>query len=351
MPRYIFTGICLTFSSLLLLWEMPQYQSAGATSAQQANAPAADMKPYVETMPGANVKFEMVPIPGGTYTMGSPESEARRGADEGPTHEVSVRPFWMSKTEVTWDEYDQFAFAQRLKTPPPTTATNAETDKSADAVTRPTPPYADESFGYGKGRLPAISITHHAAMEYCRWLSAKTGKTYRLPTEAEWEHAARAGTKTAYSFGGDDAKKLGEYAWVGDKEYSGPHAVGTRKPNAFGLFDMHGNVAEWVIDHYDPKFYATFKPGAPAMSPVVLPTERRYPHVARGGGWDQDAKFARSAARQASDKSWSRQDPQVPQSIWWHTEATNVGFRIVRPLEEQENLKGLKSKVVKTSPN
>jgi len=217
-------------------------------------------------------------------------------------------------------------------------------------VTRPTPPYADESFGYGKGRLPAISITHHAAIEYCRWLSAKTGKTYRLPTEAEWEYAARAGSKTAYSFGGNSAQ-LGEYAWYGDKEFGGPRAVGTKKPNAWGLFDMHGNVAEWVIDHYDKNFYASFKPGAPILSPVLLPTERRYSHVVRGGGWDQDAKLARSAARQASDKSWSRQDPQVPQSIWWHTEATNVGFRVVRPLEEQENLKNLKSKVVKTSPN
>ncbi len=355
MSRYFFLAICclLCALTLTLLCEPPAKLFATEfliRAAAQATITAAEMKPYTESLPGTNVKYEMIPIGGGTFTMGSPGTEPGRAADEGPLHEVTIRPFWMGKTEVTWDEYDQFAFSQKLKIPTPTTASAAEENKTVDAVTRPTPPYADESFGYGKGRLPAISITHHAAMEYCRWLSAKTGKTYRLPTEAEWEYAARAGSKTAYSFG-DSPAQLGEYAWYGDKEFGGPRAVGTKKPNAWGLFDMHGNVAEWVIDHYDKNFYATFKPGAPILSPVLLPTERRYPHVVRGGGWDQDAKLARSAARQASDKSWSRQDPQVPQSIWWHTEATNVGFRVVRPLEEQENLKNLKSKVVKTSPN
>jgi formylglycine-generating enzyme required for sulfatase activity len=308
-----------------------------------------EMKPYTETVPGINLKFDMVPISGGTFTMGSPESESGRHKDEGPQHDVTIRPFWMGKFEVTWDEYDQFAFANKIKkTVAP--SSNLDGEKLADAITRPTPPYADESFGYGKGRRPVISITHHAAMEYCRWLSAKTGKTYRLPTEAEWEYACRAGTKTAYSFG-DDATKLKEYAWYGDKDWNGPQPVGGKKPNPWGLYDMHGNVAEWVLDHYDPNFYSTFKANSPAVSPVLLPSEKRYPHVVRGGGWDQEAKSLRSAARLGSNKEWSRQDPQSPQSIWWHTEATNVGFRIVQPLDDQENLKGLKSKVTKQSPN
>ena len=305
-----------------------------------------EMKPYVETIAGSEVKFEMVFIPGGTFTMGSPAGEAGRGEYEGPQREVTTRPFWMGKTEVTWDEYDLFAFAQNLKKEQAQPANTG----AADAVSRPTPPYADETFGFGRGHQPVISITHHAAMEYCRWLSVKTGKTYRLPTEAEWEYAARAGTKTAYSFG-DDASRLGEYAWFLENANGRPHEVGKKKPNPWGLYDMHGNVAEWVLDQYDKNFFATLKTGAPALSPVVLPTDKRYPHSVRGGSWDDDPAKLRSAMRIASNKDWSRRDPQVPQSIWWHTEAITVGFRVVRPVDEQENLRGLRSKMTKQSPN
>ncbi len=157
----------------------------------------------------------------------------------------------MGKYEVTWEEYDQFAFSLDLKKK---TRENVdltkqpETEKKADAVTRPTPPYADETFGFGRNGQPVICITHHAAMEYCRWLSAKTGKIYRLPTEAEWEYACRAGTKTAYSWG-DDPEKLDEYAWDVDNAEK-PEKVGKKKPNPWGLYDIHGNVAEWCLDHY-----------------------------------------------------------------------------------------------------
>ncbi|HVG38513.1 MAG TPA: SUMF1/EgtB/PvdO family nonheme iron enzyme [Pyrinomonadaceae bacterium] len=328
---------CLLFS---LLWDTtPTFTPIASAQAE--------MKAYTETIPGSEVKFEMLPIPGGTFTMGSPEKEVGRGGDEGPAHDVALKPFWMGKTEVTWDEYDLFAFAQNLKKEQtPTTSANS----AVDAVTRPTPPYADETFGLGRQHQPVISITHHAAMEYCRWLSAKTGKTYRLPTEAEWEYAARAGSKTAYSFG-DDAGQIGEYAWFLDNADGKPHEVGKKKPNAWGLYDMHGNVAEWVLDQYDKAFYGTFKPGAPALQPVLLPSDKRYPHPVRGGSWDDEPAGLRSATRRASAKEWSRRDPQLPQSIWWHTEAITVGFRVVRPLDEQENLKNIKSKVIKQSPN
>ena len=183
-------------------------------------------------------------------------------------------------------------------------------------------------------------------MEYCRWLSAKTGKVYRLPTEAEWEYACRAGTKTAYSFG-DDPAKLGEYAWYVDNAEK-PQPVGKKKPNPWGLYDMHGNVAEWCLDHYVADTYKhILDRQADASGPVVLPDAKEYPYVARGGSWDDDADKLRSAARRGSNPEWSVQDPQRPQSIWWHTDATFVGFRVVRPLDEQENLKGLKSQVVK----
>lgn len=181
-------------------------------------------------------------------------------------------------------------------------------------------------------------------MEYCRWLSAKTGKIYRLPTEAEWEYACRAGTKTVYSFG-DDASKLGDYAWYVENAEK-PQPIGKKKPNAWGLYDMHGNVSEWCLDRYVADIYSTFTKG-PVKGPVVLPTAAEYPYVARGGSWDDDADRLRSAARLASNLEWSVQDPQRPQSIWWHTDATFVGFRLVRPLEEQDNLKGVKSLVVK----
>jgi formylglycine-generating enzyme required for sulfatase activity len=305
----------------------------------------AEMKSYTETIPRTEVQFEMLPIPGGTYTMGSPSSESKRSEDEGPQHKVTLRPFWMAKTEVTWDEYDLFAFGKEI---PQKEASSEQKSggQTADAVTRPTPPYADPTFGLGRHKQPVICITHHAAMEYCRWLSARTGKVYRLPTEAEWEYACRAGSKTAYSFG-DDLKLLGDYAWYVDNSDGKPHPVAQKKPNAWGLCDMHGNAAEWCLDHYDKTFYSSFNSGTPALFPVLLPTERKYPHVVRGGSWDDDAPLLRSAARRSSEEDWSMLDPQQPKSIWWHTNATFVGFRIVRALEEQENLRGLKSKVVK----
>ncbi len=316
--------------------------------AQDRPASADQMKAYTETIPNTSLSFDMVPIPGGTYTIGSPESEANRNDDEGPQRKVTIRPFWMGKHEVTWDEFDEFAFSLELKRKEREgidLAKQPDNQKQADAVTRPTPPYADMTFGFGHNRQPAICMTHHAAMEYCRWLSAKTGKTYRLPTEAEWEYACRAGSKTAYSFG-DDPEKLDDYAWYVNNAEK-PMPVGKKKPNAWGLFDMHGNVAEWCLDHYEADAYSKLPSDRPAIGPVVLPDEYEYPYVVRGGSWDDDAELCRSAARRASNREWSVQDPQRPQSVWWHTDATFVGFRVVRPLEEQENLRGLKSITIK----
>lgn len=320
-----------------------------ASRAQEpAPAQAKDMKPYVQEIPGADVKFEMLPVPAGTFLLGSSAAEADRSDDEGPQVKVEIAPFWMGKYEVTWEEYDQFAFQLDLKKKKAAgvdLTSQAPTEMAADAVTRPTPPYADETFGYGRKGQPVICVTHHAAMEYCRWLSEKTGKVYRLPTEAEWEYACRAGTTTRYSFG-DDPEKLEDYAWfVGNAEK--PMPVGKKKANPWGFFDIHGNVSEWCLDHYDPATYAAFAKVQPAKGPVVLPDAKEYPYSARGGNWDEDADRLRSAARLGSDPDWSVQDPQRPQSIWWHTDATFCGFRIVRPLAEQENLKGLKSQVVK----
>jgi formylglycine-generating enzyme required for sulfatase activity len=208
----------------------------------------------------------------------------------------------------------------------------------------------DETYGHGRLGFPAICMTQHAAMEYCSWLSKKTGKAYRLPTEAEWEYACRAGSKTAYSFG-DDPKTLGDYAWFEGNSDEHTHKVATKKPNPWGLYDMHGNVMEWCIDHYGKDSYAKFPADKATLGPVLLPTDKRFSHVARGGSWTDPAGLLRSAARRGSDKTWIKKDPQRPQSIWWLTEMDVVGFRVVRAVEEQANLKGIRSKVVRKSPN
>jgi formylglycine-generating enzyme required for sulfatase activity len=160
-------------------------------------------KAYETAIPGTVVKFTMLPIPAGVVTLGSPASEKDRRADEGPQRKVSLPAFWMGKLEVTWDEYELFMFAPDV--------TGQTDEKKPDAVSHPTKPYADPSFGMGIDGFPAIAMTHHAASKYCQWISSKTGHFYRLPTEAEWEYAARAGTTTAYSFG-DDPAQLAEYA-------------------------------------------------------------------------------------------------------------------------------------------
>jgi formylglycine-generating enzyme required for sulfatase activity len=272
-----------------------------------AEPQATAFAPYVETIPGSSVRFEMVPVPAGALVGGA-----------GP---VPVRAFWMGKTEVTWDEYDRY----RTDRATPVGPREGETPVGADAVTRPTPPYADESFGYGKGKRPVLSITMHAAMEYARWLSEKTGKAYRLPTEAEWEYACRAGQA--------DPGSLGELAWTADDSHDQPHPVAAKKANAWGLFDMLGNVGEWVLSRGRADAYTT-----------------RYTDAVRGGSFDDDAKTVTCATRRHSDKAWSRRDPQQPQSIWWHTNATFVGFRLVRPVVEDESLKGLRSRVTRESP-
>ncbi len=309
-----------------------------ALAAMQPPVPV-DAKAYVETIPGTKVTVDMIPLPACTFTMGSPDAEANRKADEGPRHEVKVAAFWMAKCETTWDAYDLFwkeeALPEAGKPPAP--------QFPADAVTRPTPPYADETFGHAREGHPCLGITHHAAMMYCQWLSKKTGKKYRLPTEAEWEYGCRAGSKSAYSFG-DDPAAIGDYAWFKETSSDTTHPIGTKKPNAWGLYDMHGNVAEWCLDHYSDKDYAN-APAGTLNRPVRVPTDVKFSHVVRGGSWVDTAAACRSAARRGSDKTWFRQDPQRPQSIWWMTDADFVGFRIVRAVEEQPELKELLPRV------
>jgi len=299
--------------------------------ANQKEKAQADMKPYTNTIPGTDVTYSMTPIPGGEFSMGSPESEPERKADESPRHKVKISPFWMGTYEITWDQYLLFMFPDDEKKLRETNPTDAAVDSISDAVTRPSKPYVEMSNGFGKNGFPAIAMTQHAANKFCHWLSAKTGHFYRLPTEAEWEYACRAGTTTAYSFG-DDVSKLGDYGWFFDNSNSKTQKVGKKKPNPWGLHDMHGNVLEWVLDQYDPGFYKTLADAGIATDPWNRAT-MPYPHSVRGGSWDDDAPALRSAARRGSDRLWKMTDPQLPKGKWYHTDAWFIGFRVVRPLE------------------
>ncbi len=309
-----------------------------------------DGKKEVKKYPLAS-KFDMVYIPGGEFMMGSPEGEAGRDPNEGPQHKVKVGGFYMAKHEVTWEEFDVFWFDANYL------VANEEKAKDfgPDAITRPTNTFVDETYDHGRDGFPALCMTHHAAMMYCEWLRAKTGRAYRLPTEAEWEYAARGGKgDTAYFFGNDPAP-LEEYAWFkanspdDDHPRGTTHKVGTKKPNPFGLYDMYGNVWEWTLDQYDPKAYETRAKNALSIKPVTVPTDSKWAHVVRGGSWADKADRCRSASRRMSDKTWMKWDPQEPQSIWWLTRLDVVGFRVVLAEEEQPELAGLKPKVVKKS--
>jgi formylglycine-generating enzyme required for sulfatase activity len=314
--------------------EMPAEPAKEAPAAdkpaEKTSAVEMPISQHVAAEVSGDFKAYTEKIPGGEYTMGSPAGEADRKDDEGPQVKVKIQPFWMGTHEVTWDEYELWGLGldvqrRKMKNQQPT-----EADKLADVVARPTKPYSDMTFGMGKEGYPAICMTQLSAKMYCKWLSAKTGHYYRLPTEAEWEYACRAGTTTVYSFG-DDASQLDEYAWHAGNSDEKYHKIGLKKPNPWGLYDIHGNVCEWCADEYDPKFYGTHQ--GTVDRPLKI-ASKAYPHAVRGGAWTDEAPMLRSAARRGSSKDWKQQDPQIPQSIWYLTDADFVGFRVVRPLQD-----------------
>ncbi len=331
------------------------------------------MVPYQQKIPasdgsnpdgnGSEVSFEMVPIPGGTFLMGSPPEEAGRNVDEGPQVQVKLEPFWIGKYEVTWAEYKQFMalykpFKQfeQLRTHIADEKNREDSQVAAilkdrralqqqieripslvDAVTCPTPLYEpDSTFESGDDpRQPAVTMTPFAARQYTKWIGEITGCGYRLPTEAEWEYAARSGSKTAFHFG-DDPTQLDEYAWYLENGDEVTHRVGEKKPNAWGLYDMIGNVAELVLDQYDPQTYGSFKDQPVSGKLAVQWPTQAESRAVRGSYWDSSAEACRSAARMATeDEDWKMSDPNLPLSPWWYTEfypTGGIGFRIVRQL-------------------
>jgi formylglycine-generating enzyme required for sulfatase activity len=315
---------------------VPFLATAGVTADPEHRQPP--MAAYTETIPDTQVTLPFVPIPGGRFMMGSPQGEADRQSDEGPRVPIAVEPFWMMKYEVTWRQYRVF-MRQYERFPCQQEITPPRPEVRADAVSFPTPLY-DTSVTYHKGTdadLPAVSMTPFAAQQFTRWLSLKTGRYYRLPTEAEWEYACRAGSTTAYDFG-DDAAALPDHAWFFDNALdaklgeAAPRPVGLKKPNAWVLFDMLGNVAEIVLDHYVADRYARLATGrlVSEMDAVAWPNQE-YPHVIRGGSFLDDPEDLRCARRFKTGPDLKKQDPQIPQSIWWFTDASHIGFRVVRP--------------------
>lgn len=243
--------------------------------------------------------------------------------------EANLDSFWMSAHEITWDLYELFVFRSIDFSP-----LNQETGPLSldiDAISGATTPYVDMSFGMGKNGYPVINITQYAASTFCQWLTAKTGHFYRLPTDQEWEYACRAGSGSKYSFG-NSAKALREYAWFSSNANQKYHPVGLKKPNGYGLYDMHGNVAEWVVD--DP-------------NSLKNETLSLYPRVVRGGSWKDDPKALTCDAQTQSSKEWKKHDPQLPKSLWWYTDAPFVGFRIVRPYQVPENFEDWWGKPIK----
>jgi len=311
---------------------------------QGSPAEAGKMKPYSEKFPQlGKAEFEMLPVAGGAFTLGSPAAEAGRADDEGPQRKIRIDPFWMAKTETTWPLYRRFMESGKPRNKDGTINRDADPttfepprildgESLPEIVSQPTPPYVPMHYGMGDSysdRYPALGMTQHAASKFCEWLSAQTGHFYRLPTEAEWEYACRAGTTTAYSFG-DNPASLGDYAWFEKNSEWEYQPVGLKKANPWGFHDMHGNVAEWVLDRHTADGYAALKDGA--SNPWQRAT-LRYPRSVRGGHWNSEPAGLRSAARLASHPDWKKQDRNLPQSLWYHTDAVWIGFRVVRPLK------------------
>ncbi len=282
------------------------------------NGATESAKNYTESftdLRGETLSFDMRLIPGGTFVMGSSKSEKGHQAHEAPSHRVDVKPFYLCSTETTLALF----LSYYLETNKAKASHETALKKGAvDGISGPTPIFGDLKMGFST-QNPAMGATWHNAVNFCTWLSGKTGKAYRLPTEAEWEYAARAGGSGPFGKG-HDASTPDQFAWFGDNSDGEPHPVAKKKPNDWGLYDMSGNVREWVSDAYDPVAYKTTTPKG-----VV--------HVVRGGDYDSDPEDLRCAARGFEEKWWRDGDPQLPKSIWWLPKIDVIGFRLARSVE------------------
>ncbi len=295
---------------------------------------------FTELIPGTSVSFTMQPIPGGNFRMGTERESLFLEQDELPIRNIHVDSFYMGRVEVSWDEYLAF-----LTTTESEGRAIPDIDKpiETDAISGATPPWGDPSQGWGMGQRPAITMTHHAAQVYCMWLSQKTGKKYRLPTEAEWEYACRAGSQSDYFFEADakmSQEKKGIRSWFSNQQsdsirryviYERNSSNMTHEPfsvesNSFGLVNMLGNVKEFCSDYYHPQAYSR------TADNIENPTGPQHgtEYVIRGGSFSSSFDQVRCASREQTHHDiWLKTDPQIPKSIWWYSDCNDVGFRVV----------------------
>ena len=324
------------------------FGSTGNENKEMYTSPAivTEHKDFTETIPNTTVSFNMKAIPGGTFKIGSPESEPKRNTDEGPQKEVKLSPFFMAEIEVSWEVYLAFysaTAAEGRSTDTEGTRTRAD----VDAISGPTPPYGQPDQNWGLGSRPAITMSYHSAETFCKWLSKVTGKTYRLPTEAEWEYAARGGTETPFFFEGnikDFAEKgflgrifgkesdvINKYVVYGKNSRAKTQVPEKVEANPFGLKNMLGNASEYCADWYSPEAYAQLSDGATDPKGPASGEE----HVVRGGNFKSDIAEVRSASRSATQSvAWLKTDPQMPKSIWWLSDCNYIGFRVVCEFDE-----------------
>lgn len=281
---------------------------------------AQEFKDYKETVEDKNITIELVAIQGSTFLMGAEEKDTLRKQNEKPQHKVTVDDFWIGKYEITWEQYDAFVY-EKFEELSLKNKSQLES-LGIDAISGATTPYVDMSFNMGKASAPAVNMTQYAAIMYCKWLSVKTGVFYRLPTEAEWEYVCKKGDS-------DKTESIDDVAWYSENSKNKYEKTGLKNPNKLGVYDMLGNVSEWVLDQFNATYYNI----SPENNPLNKPTEL-YPRVLRGGSWKDTAEKLCCTSRIPSNPQWKKRDPQIPKSDWWHTDAPFIGFRIVRPKQQ-----------------
>jgi len=267
----------------------------------------------LHSIPGTTVEYSMTLVPAGKVTIGNDIH-----SNEGPSFNATLESFWIGTHELTFDEYKVFR-KKNLDVAP-----EEMPEWDADAISRPSPPYEDPTFGMGEDGYPAVSMTQLAALQYCKWLSDKTGEFYRLPSEIEWEYACRANSKVDYQ------TALDTFAWYYDNSMEKYQKVGLKTANSWGIHDMLGNVSEWTLDQYEENAYQTLSTST-EVNPWIKPTSL-YPRTVRGGSWDDDKSKSRCDCRISSSDEWKERDPQIPKSFWWNTDSPFVGFRMVKPV-------------------
>ncbi len=285
-----------------------------------ANAENNEKESYSVSLEGSRDSLDMKLIPAG-------ELEVK---DESGSFTAKLDGFWMSDKEMSWETYELFMVPEITRNKDGYPVEVDQIEEGSLVLAQPSPAYHGMSFGMPVRKRPAIAMTQHAANKFCQWLSWKTGHFYRLPTEAEWEYAARAGAKTAYPWGAEANKDEADtYAWF-DENSDGAYARrGKKEPNAWGLYDMHGNVMEWTLDAYVKDRKAYFGNKEVVENPWVKAT-KPYPHVCKGGHWNEGVELLSYSSRVPSNASWKETDPQSPKSIWYHTDIQWIGFRVIR---------------------